>query len=312
MNLKQLSDDELLKSLKELKRNEAKATLSLLYHLIELEDRGLFRDAGYSSLFDYCTRCLGYSEGAAGRRVAGARCLREHPELAKLLVDGKINLSNIAIAAKSIKSNETTIEEIVGKSHRAVQMLITPASKSKPKERIKPIVLAKKVSASSMAPEGRPKKAEREERYEIKFSVTKEVYEEFEEIRAELSNKLGADLSIEAVFKKLLSLHKNKVMREASKPVRTDTRRISTFVKRQVIKRDHGQCTYVGRDGTRCTEKRYLDFDHIVPFAKGGRSEVGNIRLLCKAHNRLCAEEVFGRDKVNYYTSVHGRNVPKH
>ncbi len=80
MDLKVLSNEELLVSLKRLKRNEADATLAILYHLIEIEARGIFRDAGYSSLFDYCHRGLKYSEASAGRRVAGARLLTERPE----------------------------------------------------------------------------------------------------------------------------------------------------------------------------------------------------------------------------------------
>ena len=132
MNLKALSNEELESSLKRLRRNEADATLAILYHLIEIEDRGIFRDAGYSSLFDYCHRGLKYSEGAAGRRVAGARCLREHPEVAELLLEGKVTLCNIATAAKSIRAEETKIEEIVGKSKREVQMLVTPPVEKKP------------------------------------------------------------------------------------------------------------------------------------------------------------------------------------
>jgi len=220
--------------------------------------------------------------------VAGARCLKEHPELGKLLIEGKVNLSNIAIAAKSIKAKETKIEEIVGKSYREVQMLTTPASESKPKERIRPIVLAKKAPKSCAPSE---KHQLREERYEIKFSVTKEVYEEFQELRAELSNQLGSDLSFEAVFKKLLSAHKGKIIRKSSKKGRTDTRRIPVSVKREVTKRDGGQCTYIARDGTRCTEKRYLQFDHDIPYAVGGKSDANNLRLMCPAHNKLMAEE---------------------
>ena len=48
-------------------------------------------------------------------------------------------------------------------------------------------------------------------------------------------------------------------------------------------------------DGTRCCETRNLEFDHIKPFALGGESTVENLRLVCRGHNRMYAENVFGR-----------------
>jgi len=72
-------------------------------------------------------------------------------------------------------------------------------------------------------------------------------------------------------------------------------RYIPAAVRHAVMRRDGGQCTHVGPDGRRCGARRYLDLDHIRPFALGGRSdEVENIRLLCKLHNQLRARETYG------------------
>jgi len=284
MDLKKLSDAQLVNALRSLTGTERETTLAILYHLIELEDRALFREAGYSSLFDYCHRALNYSEGAAGRRVAGARCLREHPDLAEFFLAGKVNLSTIAAAAASLKAKGTKVEEIVGKSRREVEFLVTPPAERKPRERIRPVVV--KAPSAALVPE-----APREERYEIKFSVTKEVFEEFEQVRNELSNSLGKDLSVEAVFAKLLKIHAAK-QRKARQP-KARTRRIPLSVKREVGRRDKHQCAYVAPDGTRCTEKRHLQIDHIMPFSTGGTNDPENLRLLCPAHNRLEAEHAF-------------------
>jgi len=146
----------------------------------------------------------------------------------------------------------------------------------------------------------------REERYEIKFSLSKKDFEKLACVKAKLSNTLGKDLSMEALINCFVSDYEKKqsIKRKLSKkPPRTDTRRVSVSVKKEVFKRDHGQCSYVAPDGTRCTEKHYLHFDHIVPFAKGGSSESLNLRLLCSRHNKLLAEQVFGKDQVDYYVS---------
>ncbi len=37
-----------------------------------------------------------------------------------------------------------------------------------------------------------------------------------------------------------------------------------------------------------------LEFDHIVPVARGGESTEDNLRLRCRAHNQLEAERTFG------------------
>jgi 5-methylcytosine-specific restriction endonuclease McrA len=70
---------------------------------------------------------------------------------------------------------------------------------------------------------------------------------------------------------------------------------ISNAVKREVFERDAGRCTFVSEDGTRCPEKRGVEWDHIVPVARGGGSEPSNLRLRCRAHNQLEAERVFGK-----------------
>jgi hypothetical protein len=37
----------------------------------------------------------------------------------------------------------------------------------------------------------------------------------------------------------------------------------------------------------------------VQPRGKDGGSEPGNVRVLCRAHNRFCAELEYGRSKVD-------------
>jgi hypothetical protein len=50
----------------------------------------------------------------------------------------------------------------------------------------------------------------------------------------------------------------------------------------------------VGENGQRCPACSDLDFDHIIPVARGGKSTVDNVRVLCRAHNQYEAERTFG------------------
>jgi len=75
-------------------------------------------------------------------------------------------------------------------------------------------------------------------------------------------------------------------------------RYIPAAVRRAVWERDGGRCTYVDATGQRCRERACLEFDHIDPYARGGPPAVSNLRLACRSHNGLAAEQVFGRDFI--------------
>jgi HNH endonuclease len=63
--------------------------------------------------------------------------------------------------------------------------------------------------------------------------------------------------------------------------------------KREVWARDAGQCAFVGTNG-RCTERGFLEFHHVVPFAAGGPATTENIQLRCRAHNGYEEKLFFG------------------
>src|SRR6202521_1596325 len=78
------------------------------------------------------------------------------------------------------------------------------------------------------------------------------------------------------------------------RPGKTD-RYIPAAVQRTVWERDKGRCTWPMGDGKICGSRHRLEFDHDFEVALGGKSTVGNIRLLCQGHNLMKAEERFGR-----------------
>ena len=209
-----LSDVELDRTLVSLCGSERSVTLQVLDHLNELEQRGAFRALGYSSLFDYATRRLSYSESSAHRRVCAARCIKELPELRESFLEGKVSLCSISAAASSLRNKQTAVSDIVGKSRREVELLV---AKENPvirvKEVIKPIAV---VTPPVLAAVSKPV----EERYSLKFSLSKDSYQQFEEVKNRLSNSLGRDLSVEAVVTKLMELY--------LKPARTKETTVSS------------------------------------------------------------------------------------
>jgi HNH endonuclease len=74
----------------------------------------------------------------------------------------------------------------------------------------------------------------------------------------------------------------------------TDPRYVTSEVRRAVHARDGEQCTFVSAEGVRCSERGFLELDHRVPVARGGRPTVDNLRTMCKAHNQYEAERILG------------------
>lgn len=72
------------------------------------------------------------------------------------------------------------------------------------------------------------------------------------------------------------------------------SRYIPAAIRREVLERDGGRCTFIGHSGHRCENQFGLEFDHITPQSRGGASTTANLRLRCRTHNQLEAERVFG------------------
>jgi hypothetical protein len=72
-----------------------------------------------------------------------------------------------------------------------------------------------------------------------------------------------------------------------TKKLRNITRNIPQSVKFKVFRRDNQVCQECGKN-VRFEE---INFDHIIPWSKGGSSDESNIRLLCEACNKKRGNE---------------------
>ena len=92
----------------------------------------------------------------------------------------------------------------------------------------------------------------------------------------------------------LARLEKTCAGRKRMSASNSRSRRVPLLVRRQVRLRDGDRCAFTAEDGTRCVAVHLLQYDHIRPWALGGRSDdPGNIRLLCRAHNLHLARKLF-------------------
>src|SRR6187401_2802452 len=100
--LKALADDELLAGLSSVVRRRNQVTAEFLAYLAELDERQLFLDLGFASLFEYCVEKLGLCESTAGRHIAAARVCRNHPEVFALVASGALHASALSLLRKHV------------------------------------------------------------------------------------------------------------------------------------------------------------------------------------------------------------------
>jgi len=306
--LNTLSNQDLLASLKDMRATECSLIAEIVRYLAEIDTRQSYRELGYPSLFAFCTGALKYSEGAAQRRIAAARCLKDNGEVYELLKSGKISLCSLSQVARVITpQNKTEILTLaVGLPKEQAQRLAAqyaPATEAKRETiRAKKVLVATNQVTATVAVEPTT-----EERFSISLEVDAETMELINDAKR-YSGEVKLAALLKVVLKEYTNRRKHKVT--ADKPVPApikNTRYIPRSVKDSVRIRDKEQCTFIATDGTRCCEKVGLEFDHEIPFSRGGTATVENLRLTCKAHNRLYAEQIFGREFMQGFSDASGR-----
>jgi hypothetical protein len=86
----------------------------------------------------------------------------------------------------------------------------------------------------------------------------------------------------------------SEIAADSETPVE-NARYVSAAIRRAVWRRDQARCTWPMGDGKVCGATHRIEFDHDLELALGGKSTLGNIRLLCRSHNLMKAEQHLGR-----------------
>jgi hypothetical protein len=151
------------------------------------------------------------------------------------------------------------------------------------------------------------------ERYRVQFTIGKESHDTLRRVQALLRREIP-DGDPGAIFDRAIALLLERVEKEklgaTTKPRaprairpgadsqvssgRLTSRHTASHVKRSAWRNDGGQCAFVSKDGRRCTERAFLEFHHMRPYALGGPTSTENISLRCRRHNQYEAELVFG------------------
>ena len=328
--LSHLSDQSLLRELKSLVAQDRATTALLVAHLGEVDARRLYAPAGYSSMYDYCLRELGFSEDTTFKRIRAARAARRFPAIYGLLADGRLHVSAVVmlaphlapanadeLLAAAIHRSKAQIEQLLAERFpqpdlpTLVAPLVSPLGVAPGPVNFSPAKHAGPESGVTSVPASPPAPSSRvaplaPERYAIQCTVPKSTYEKLQHARELLGHAVPSgdlaqllDRALDALNEKLERRKFAKA--ERPRPCRPSehARQIPASVKRAVWERDGGRCTFVSESGHRCEARTRLEWDHVEPVAQGGRATAQGLRLRCRAHNQLEAERAFGRDFMN-------------
>ena len=332
--LTHLPDDVLLRSFATLVAHERRNTAALLAHIAEIDARHLYLQAGFESMRAYCVRELHLSEDQAGRRIQVARVARDLPALFPAIADGRLQLTAVNVLASrlTLANVEGWITAAAHKTVNEIEILLAHRYPQPDRLRlddgISPQVVVRQEPDTFehalthaqfsptpvpgpvvVAPRVRTKIAPLSpERYTLQVTLEGATHDKLRRAQELLGHAVpSGDIArvIDRALDSLLAGLEKQRFGLVSKPREHrpagHARSIPAHVRRAVHKRDGGRCSYVDPKGMRCGSKTRLEFDHVVPVARGGPTTIANLRLLCRAHNLHAAERAFGREFMQWF-----------
>lgn len=315
-----MQDQQLLQQIKNAVEEERQATTQVLHLLMEIEKRKLFAQRGYDSLFSFTVQYLGYSEPAAHRRISAMRALKEFPSLEPKINSGELTLTNIAQVQVALRQ-EIKIRPVASE----VKLQLYEASLNKSTRECEKLI--RQQMPATLTQERRREIDEKHT--ELKITLDEETIQKLEQLKQLWSHKLPSGSDSELIkamaefcltkedSKRKVSLAKKEsqsLAAETKKPptpqnLTTDTKKsprpsktpapesryIPNKLRRHIWQRDQGICQFKDHLTQKiCGSKRFIQIDHVQPWALGGTHIEGNLQLLCRAHNSLRAERTFG------------------
>ncbi len=311
--------------LRVLVKTERKITLEILMVIQTFDITRSYLELGYSSLFDYLTRGIGYSEGAAQRRISSARLLKQVPEIKSEIQSGKINLTQVALAQVAINSQEKSDKKKISVEKKSEILM---SLKSKTSFETKKLLQSE---LPSYDPTPKTLVNPKQETVSVTLSFTQDQWTQVQELLAMNSHKVP-DQKIESLLLRLAAQERKRravqviakdtaqpnppteeaVLKDVksnqtqSPPLRRSPpierpsagkrsrqrKYISVSVKREIFAKAQNQCQFISpMTGLRCRSQHFLQTEHKIAVMLGGSDEIQNLRVFCQAHNFLAARQ---------------------
>lgn len=282
MNLKYLNKSELDTRMKSLTSRERELLHEILLTIKEIDQRKIYLDLGYSSLFSYLTAGVGYSESSAYRRVEAARLLREAPELGPKIQSGEVNLNQISVVQRAARQTQRKVSakeksELISK---IVNLNTVETQKTVACFFDLPIEIAPKITT------------QKDESVRVELTIPKAIYEKVQQAQSILSHSLESQDLVhfmeyvsDRVIKQKAGVGERTNKNTSAAEVTSSN--FSAKVKKETLN-ETKCCQYQDLQTKKiCGSKWFLQVDHRQSRWAGGNGAHENAQVLCANHNRL-------------------------
>ena len=154
MVVESLSSSNLRTATHKLVRRSHGLDAELLVHLGEIDERRLYLEWTFSSMFAFCVGELGFSEDVACNRIDLARAARRMSVILEAIRSGQMHLAGLRLLAPHLttENQEDVLAEAAGKSKRQIEELVARLWPQAPV----PTVVRKLPGRPNRAPEASP------------------------------------------------------------------------------------------------------------------------------------------------------------
>ena len=300
-SLKGMSDRELINQLKKLVKQEQTLTLQIIFHLAEIERRGLYLEMAYSTLTEYCIHELGYGDSSASRRVRVAHMINRVPEVYEYLAKKQLTFSAVVQVYRVLtpENKHSLLPRLVGKSYSEIERIMAEYLPARTIiDQAKPTLVKKLVAVESVPPRASSDRAADasasqlgdltrhsdgsnaptiemstpevkevlERMFEIRFAADEELMELIQWMKSQLSHQFPKGAGYLEIFKHAIKYYKQREDLAESKPAAPSTRAKSDS---RYIPKSIKQKVWK-RDNGRCTfvgsNGKRCNGDYLVQF----------------------------------------------
>jgi hypothetical protein len=307
---------EIVAELKDLLSRERTTLVPILEGIAKIEERKLYLELGYDSMWAFLKRELGQSEAMIHYRLASSRMLRRFPQVAEPLRNGRLCMTVLASLAKVLTEEnvDELIAEAMGKPTNEVKKIVRRLDpKPVPKDVVTESPRSSEVIPMRAAQQvqvvaAQPVRTEvlTASLLRVHMTVSQDYVDLLKEMRGELSHTMpgAADFEIliecMRIARKTMKKRKGIVDKPRADRVAEDGT-ITQSVKRTVEKRDQGKCQWPSEDGGICGSAYRIEFHHKQDRAKGGLGTPENVIQLCEKHHLLATEIAWGEERIAKY-----------
>ena len=294
MDYSKLSDKELLTSIDNFVAKEKGLTIEILKHLLIIQERRLFCELGFSSLFEYGVEHLGYSKSECYNRISAMNLLRQTRNAENKIERGTISLTNAKELMEKIRKEEERTGKAMSFLRKEELVEKIDGLSTRKAEQVLNLEFAEVEKAPVLK--------------KLVLELDEETFKKFYKIK----HLLGISKEVELVKTLLNEKEKNLEKKEKekeevkeipkAKKVESKSRYIPAQVKRELLKSADFRCEFTSPvTGFRCEQRVLLQYEHCLPYSWGGKNEISNLKIFCRSHNQRSSINSLGQSKMNQY-----------